>query len=944
MYNPATLPLTPGSKLGPYEILSLIGTGGMGEVYRARDSRLGRDVAIKILPASFSNDQDRLRRFEQEARAVAALNHPNLLTVFDVGAAQLVHATGGSGGATGVLSPPPPAQSGVQSGAQSPAPDMPPNLIAASRAAEAESPYIVSELLEGTSLREKLASGGAMRERKAIDYAIQMARGLAAAHERGIVHRDIKPDNIFITNDGRVKILDFGLAKLTHADPDDATDVDATTGHSVNRGTQVGVVMGTLGYMSPEQVRGKPADARSDIFSFGAVVYEMLSGKRAFRGDTSADLMSAILTHEPPELTATNTEISPTVDRIVHHCLEKDAQQRFQSAGDIAFQLNELSGLRSSSGAQAVAASDAEAAAQIAYEARAQAAPAKSSAGKIVAASLLALAIGAAAAWYASRTMFRYTPPSFQQVTFLDGFIESSRFLPDGHSFLCAAKFSSDPQRSLYIGNVDTPGLRALNIPADQIESVSPSGEVLILQNVRSVGGGYVAAGTLSRMSVDGGAPRPVLDNIQYAAWDAGGKDFAVVRYVAERHGYLLEYPPGHALYQTQGWLSNPHFSRDGKLIAFLDHPVFGDDLGNVAVIDMQGNKKILTPRYGETQHLAWSPDGKEIWYNATQDRASSDIFAVTLSGSVRTLLSSPGRTVLQDVRADGQALVDSTINHRVLMVFTPEFPQGRDYSWLDWPFGMRFTFDGKQILFGDQHVGENYATLLRNVDGSPAVMLGPGDAMDISYDGKYAISRLPTSPQQLMLLPTGTGEPRELKHSNRSYETVRWLPDGRYLFNAAENNQPARAYIADLNGGETPLTPVGIAVVAISPDGTQAITRDIAKGLYAIMPMSGGDSKSITTVADNETILDFTPDGQSVLTRTVPAAPGVNAPWTSASQVKISRMDLKDGKKTVIRTVEAPTGAVGNGLAVISSRDGKSYAYNFHRFSSTEYLVRGLK
>src|ERR1700678_1028575 len=366
--------LAAGTKLGPYEIQSLLGAGGMGEVYRARDTRLHRDVAIKILPNSLASDRDRLRRFEQEARAVAALNHPNLLTVFDVGAAQLVHATGGSGGATGVLSPPPPPQP--------PAPGMPPNLIAASHAATAESPYIVSELLEGSSLREKLASGGAMRERKAIDYAIQIARGLAAAHERGIVHRDIKPDNVFITNDGRVKILDFGLAKLTQAEPDAGADVDPTTGHSVNRGTQVGVVMGTLGYMSPEPVRGKPADARSDIFSFGAVVYEMLTGKRAFRGDTSADLMSAILNHEPPDLTATNTEISPTVDRIVHHCLEKDAQQRFQSAGDIAFQLNELSGLRSTSGAEAVAAADAQAAAKAAA---APLPPKTSNAGKFAA-------------------------------------------------------------------------------------------------------------------------------------------------------------------------------------------------------------------------------------------------------------------------------------------------------------------------------------------------------------------------------------------------------------------------------------------------------------------------------------------------------------------------------------------------------------------------------
>src|SRR5580658_576471 len=304
--------LPSGTKLGPYEIQSLIGAGGMGEVYRARDTRLQRDVAIKILPSSLAPDQDRLRRFELEARVVEALNHPNLLTVFDVGAAQLPNAAAKSGAAD----------------------------------AAAESPYIVSELLEGTTLRQ-LVAAGAMRERKAVDYAIQIARGLAAAHERGIVHRDLKPDNVFITNDGRAKILDFGLAKLSEVP---TADFDATR----DLATQAGVALGTLGYMSPEQVRGKPADARSDIFSFGVVLYEMLAGRRAFRGDSAADLMSAILKEEPPELNATNQEISPALDHIVHHCMEKDPQQRFQSVGDIAFQLSEMSGMRTSSGVAAI--------------------------------------------------------------------------------------------------------------------------------------------------------------------------------------------------------------------------------------------------------------------------------------------------------------------------------------------------------------------------------------------------------------------------------------------------------------------------------------------------------------------------------------------------------------------------------------------------------------
>jgi len=237
--------ISPGARLGPYEILGQIGAGGMGEVYRAKDLRLGRDVAIKVLPASFSADPDRLRRFEQEARAAGVLNHPNITAVYDIGTHE-------------------------------------------------DAPYVVQELLEGETLRTAL-SGGKMAQQKAIDYALQIAHGLAAAHEKGIVHRDLKPENLFVTRDGRLKILDFGLAKLTHQEEGS----QVTNLPTAAAGTEPGVVLGTLGYMSPEQVRGRSADARSDIFSFGAILYEMLSGQRAFRGESAADTMSAIPERRP---------------------------------------------------------------------------------------------------------------------------------------------------------------------------------------------------------------------------------------------------------------------------------------------------------------------------------------------------------------------------------------------------------------------------------------------------------------------------------------------------------------------------------------------------------------------------------------------------------------------------------------------------------------------
>jgi serine/threonine protein kinase len=290
--------LSPGTSVGPYQVLALIGAGGMGEVYRARDARLRREVALKVLHESVAADPDRLRRFEQEARAAGALTHPNILTVYDVGTCD-------------------------------------------------GTPYVVSELLEGETLGSKLA-GSPLPLRKSLDYAIQAANGLAAAHAKGIVHRDLKPENLFVTNDGRVKILDFGLAKLSEPTSQPAVSEAATV--STPPHTAPGTVLGTVGYMSPEQLRGLAADQRSDIFSFGAVLYEMLCGRRAFKGDTATETMYAILKHDPLELTGTDRLLSPGIVRILRHCLEKSPEERFQSARDLAFHLEAISGSSEATG------------------------------------------------------------------------------------------------------------------------------------------------------------------------------------------------------------------------------------------------------------------------------------------------------------------------------------------------------------------------------------------------------------------------------------------------------------------------------------------------------------------------------------------------------------------------------------------------------------------
>src|SRR5271166_883534 len=349
------MPLASGTKLGPYEIQSPLGAGGMGEVYRAKDSRLGRDVAIKVLPESLARDAERLRRFETEARAIAALNHPNILSIHDIG---------------------------THNGA----------------------PYLVSECLEGQSLWVAVR-GGALPLRRVADYGTQIAQGLAAAHEKGIVHRDLKPENVFVTRDGRVKILDFGLAKLAH--PEESSYEGATMAAVP---TSAGVVLGTVGYMSPEQVRGEPADARSDIFSLGTILYEMISGNRAFRRDTSAETMTAILKEDLPELSLTGKPISPVLERVVRRCLEKNPLQRFQSARDLAFNLESLSGTSSTSVATGTA-----------RVAVAAAAAEKKTSGKrvmMVGASALLLVLVAAGIWMLGARSSSLPLPTYHQLTF----------------------------------------------------------------------------------------------------------------------------------------------------------------------------------------------------------------------------------------------------------------------------------------------------------------------------------------------------------------------------------------------------------------------------------------------------------------------------------------------------------------------------------------------
>jgi serine/threonine protein kinase len=856
-----------GSRIGAYEVLQPIGSGGMGEVYRARDPRLKREVAIKVLPQFFSADTDRLRRFEQEAQAAGSLNHPAILSVYELGS---------------------------HDGA----------------------PYIVTELLEGETLRSRIAAG-ALPLRKAIEYGIQIARGLSAAHEKGIVHRDLKPENVFVTRDGRVKILDFGLAKLTEPEVGGAQTNLPTAGS-----TEPGVVLGTLGYMSPEQLRGKPADRRSDLFSLGAILYEMVSGQRAFRGETAADTITAILTKEPPDLSVTSREVPPGLDRIIRHCLEKNPEERFESARDVAFDLEALSGV------------------SIPQPAVPSAHPRPRSGSRVL---LVALVAAAAILGYAAAARRSAPSPAvYRQVTFRRGTVWSARFGPDGKSILYSASWDGKPSE-VFLGSLESPESRAIGLPGASLFAVSPSGDAAVSLDMR-IAGEFVNRGTLARTSAIGGAaPRQILDDVQFADWDRDGKDAAIVRAIGGRT--RLEYPIGRTLYETVGWVGNPRISPRGDRVAFIDHPSQGDDGGSIAVVDTGGKKQTLSRAFGSAQGVAWSPDGSEVWFTAAEV-ANRTLRAVSLSGRMRVIADAAGSLTLQDVARDGRALVIHESRRLGMSALAPGETKERDLSWLDWSRPAGLSRDGKSVLFYEsgEGGGAGYSVYVRGMDGSPAVRLGEGQAMTLSPDGKWALSVLHklTDPE-LVLYPTGVGQPRHLATAGlRLGASGRFLPDGRrFLVVASEAGKAPRFFVLDIEGGKPrPVTEEGSQMIAlnagaaaISPDGNRFIAR-AADGSPTMFFLDGRPAAAVQGVGPADALVGWTADGQSVYVQR-----------SGAPAARIERLDLATSRAEPWMTFlpPDPTGIIRIS-SVFVSPDGKSYVYAYSRNLCELFVVEGLR
>lgn len=863
--------VTAGARLGPYQIRGPLGAGGMGEVHRARDPRLHRDVAIKVLPPAFASDPERLSRFEQEARAVAALNHPNILAIYDVGS-------------------------------------------------EGGRPFLVTELLEGETLRARLA-GDPLSPRQAIELAVQIAHGLAAAHEKGIVHRDLKPENLFVTKDRRLKILDFGLAKLTGRGA--AGPAESTIGAGR---TESGTVLGSAGYMAPEQVRGEPADPRSDLFALGAILYEMVTGKRAFHAATAAETMTAILRSDPEPMRASGREVPAALERIALRCLEKDPRERYHSAHDLAFQLE--SAAEGTSGIPGGERADGPARGAPSWR-------------WLVPATLLTGLTGGLLFGVPLGERNGGEPPEFHRVTFRPGFVWSGRFAPDGRTIVYGAAWAGGSPE-VFSTRPESPESRSLGLADASILSVSRSGELAVLLRTEYAGG-WAYRGTLARLPIEGGAPREILDSVLWADWEPKGENLAVVR---EAHGKRrLEYPIGTALYETGGTVREPRFSPKGDRIAFLDHPIFGDDRGYVAIVDRSGNTKRLTGLWKSIQGIAWAPDGEEIWFTAADRGPTRALYAVTRGGRTRTIMRPPGSLALQDISRGGEVLLAEWTIRYGIAGRTSGDGEERDLSWLDWSAVRDFSRDGRLLLFteGGEGGGAAYGVYLRKTDGSPAVRLGEGEGLALSPDAGWVLSIERGERPRPVLLPTGAGQPRTLPAGNiRDYQNGSFLPDGRsVLLLASEPGHGLRYYLQSTGGGEpVAVTPEGVSgfgfgAHTVSPDGKWIVARGPG-GEIALWPIAGGGSRPIPWFLPGEFPIRWSPDGRHLVTA---------LPAEGRRALRLSRVEVETGKRTVWRDLVPADAAgatrIGNPMV---SPDGSAYAYTYGSHVSDLYLVEGLK
>jgi hypothetical protein len=818
--------LSPGNRVGPYEVLASLGAGGMAEVYRVRDPRLQREVALKVVGDALASDPSFLARLEQEARLAGSLNHPNIVAVHDVGS---------------------------HDGA----------------------PYVVTELLQGETLRQRMTKGQVPLS-QALDWTIQMAQGLAAAHEHGVVHRDLKPENVFLTRAGHVKLLDFGIAKaaISTRTPRNLLEPTLSPAGYV---TRTGSVLGTPGYMSPEQVRGEPVDARSDIFSLGSILYELLCGHRAFPGATVVESGHAILHTDPAPLP---DEVPVPVKRIVSRCLEKDPEQRFQSARDLGFALDVV---RSPSGFTPLL---------IAPGGRGR----RLRRGVVLLA--LASVLGLAAFW-AGRRLQTPAVPTVRVLTFRRGSILGARFAPDGRTVhFSAAWGASTPQ--VYTTTIDSPESRPLGLGDAHLLAVSPSGELALSLRPKVVlfDG---AQGTLAQVPAMGGAPHELATDVEYADWAPDGQRLAVARFEGGKS--RLEFPLGTVLFNSTGFVSHPRVSPAGDRVAFLDHPVPSDTLGDVTVIRSSGEKEKWGPRFDEVLGLAWMPGGAELLVTGSLSGELDSLWLVRRGPTARLLYRSTGNLLVTDVSSTGRVLAVETDWRQEIAVRTAD-GRTRPLEWLDWAALSGISDDGNIVLTGEygKATAGRFLLLVRDLREQAPKQLGTGQPLALSHDGRLVLSERLAEREGdatvLLLHPTGPGKPRVLPWPGLArVDQAAFFRDGKRLalYGRKELLDAEHLYVYNMEDKQlvqiSPEEMLGYSALNLSADEQRA-SGSGADGVVAAFSLNGAASIRIPQWNEDYAAAGWLADGSLV------------AFQRFALPSHVERVDLRTGKVTALATL----------------------------------------
>ena len=869
--------LSSGNRLGAYEIVSLLGSGGMGEVYRARDTKLNRAIAIKVLPPTVAQDPERLDRFRREAQLLASLNHPNIAAIYGL---DEVPSTGAGSGTL----------------------------------------FLVLEIVEGEDLSERLKRGAIPLD-ESLQIARQIASALEEAHDKGIVHRDLKPANVKLTPEGKVKVLDFGLAKVLGSDGSGPGSFDSENSPTMTRAaTMAGTILGTAAYMSPEQARGRAVDKRSDIWAFGVVLYEMLTGRRLFDGDTVTDVLAGVIGREP-DWRALPPSVGPGIRRVLARCLQKNQKLRYRDIGDVALDLDAAASADPSVRAAAAAPAPRRSRAGIAW-------------GVAGFCALLAATLGIL---FWKQLSFVSAPPRFEKLTFAPQFVTSGRFTPDGRSVVFSAARDGNTSE-LFVRHPEDAQPQSIAGPNVQLLSVSSAGELAVLTHTR-YWSHRTYIGTLARMPLAGGAPREILNDVTAADWSPDGKTLAVVRKVGGSS--RLEYPAGTLLWEAAGYISDVRISPKGDRVAFMPHAYEADNRGSVIVVDLKGAVVAKSPEYWGEEGLTWSPDGTGILFSASAGGGPAYMVReFSLNGTVRDVLPDPTGVIILDATPGGKLLASSHSQRATIIALFPGAAAEREFHWLELSFFPVISRDGRSVLFSDESQlgGPNYSVYLQAADGSLPVRLGEGWPVDTSPDGASVLAFVPTDPPRVVIYPTGVGTPRDIptpEIQSYDYNSLRFLPGGRgVVYCGTQTAKLSRCYVQDLSGGAArAVTPEGTDRAVVTPDGRDIVVRG-ADGRYLRYPMSGGHPVPVEGLESVDIIIRFRPDGRSML---------VYRPWEIPG--RIESLDLATGRRSPVREL-APHDRIGAMAfyGVDVTADEKSYAYSLDRTLGALFSVEGLR